>query len=143
MVRVADNGDVAVTYYDFTNDSPATPTLDTDYWTTRSNDGGATFHTRERITPTSFDMRAAPNAGGFFVGDYEGLASSGEFSTFFVGAHAGDAANPTDVFSTLDHSPFPTTTAPATRGHARVHRAAASKKAPGRLAHRARPATVR
>ena len=29
------------------------------------------------MTPTSFDMRLAPDANGFFVGDYEGLSALG------------------------------------------------------------------
>jgi hypothetical protein len=141
MVTVAANGDVAVTYYDFTSDTPSSPTLDTDYWITRSTDGGATFHPRERVTPTSFDMRTAPVARGFFVGDYEGLAPSAEFSPFFVAANSGNLTNRTDVFSTLDHSPFPTVA--AARGP-RAHRGAAtSSRTPGRLKGGARPATIR
>ena len=39
-------------------------------------------------------------AGGFFVGDYEGLAAVGKgFLAFFVQANSGDLNNPTDVFA--------------------------------------------
>jgi BNR/Asp-box repeat len=142
MVSVASNGDVAVSYYDFTSDTPTSPTLDTDYWITRSSDGGATFHPRERVTPASFDMRTAPVARGFFTGDYEGLAPSAEFSPFFVAANSGNTANRTDVFATLDHAPFPTATL-AARRH-RAHRAAGvSRRSPGRLSGGARPTTIR
>jgi hypothetical protein len=144
IVSVAPNGDVAVTYYDFTSDTSAPgSTLDTDYWITRSTDGGATFHPRERITPTSFDMRTAPVARGFFVGDYEGLTPSAEFTPFFVAANSGNTANRTDVFATIDHAPFPTTTASAAR-RKRAHRAAAAAptRTPGHLAAGARPVTV-
>lgn len=140
MVTVAPNGDVAVTYYDFTTDTPMSPTLDTDYWITRSTDGGATFHPRERITPSSFDLRTAPVARGFFVGDYQGLAPSGEFSPFFVAANSGNLANRTDVFATLDHPPFPAMAAAAAR--ARAHRAASSSRSPGHLTGGAQPVTV-
>ena len=144
MVTVAPTGDVGVTYYDFTNDSSAAGSaLDTDYWITRSTDGGATFHSRERITPTSFDMRTAPNARGFFVGDYEGLTPSSEFTPFFVAANSGDTMNRTDVFATSDHAPFPATASPASRK--RAHRAAAAAaptRTPGHLAAGARPVTV-
>ena len=142
MVTVAPNGDVAVTYYDFTNDTSAPgSTLDTDYWITRSTDGGATFHTRERITPTSFDMRTAPVARGFFVGDYEGLTPSAEFTPFFVAANSGDTANRTDVFATSDHAPFPASAAAASRK--RTHRAAAAPtRTPGHLSGGARPVMV-
>ena len=144
MVSVANNGDVAVTYYDFTFDTPASPTLDTDYWVTRSSDGGATFHPRERITPTSFDMRSAPVARGFFVGDYEGLAPSADFSPLFVAANTGNTANPTDVFSTLVHGPLPTAASRAHAAHrAHAHRAARkSRRTPGRLSRRAHPVAI-
>jgi BNR repeat-like domain len=137
-VDVNRNGRVAVTYYDFTNDTPASPTLDTDYWVTRSGNGGATFSDRERITPEPFDMRSAPFAGGFFVGDYEGLASVGVFRPLFVQANTGDADNPTDVFSTTVRGPLDGLSA-ASRKASRVRRARAAAKlrggrrAPGRL----------
>jgi hypothetical protein len=108
-VDVNRRGQLAVTYYDFTFDTVAsTPTpLETDYWATRSADGGRTFTARERITPHSFDMRSAPFAGGYFVGDYEGLASVNRpFKALFVQANDGDAANPTDVFSTTIRGPI-------------------------------------
>ena len=141
MVSVNESGTLAVTYYDFTSDTTTSPTLDTDYWITRSTDGGATFNTRERVAPT-FDMRTAPVARGFFVGDYEGLAPSAEFTPFFVAANSGDTANRTDVFSALVHSPFPTATARAARKH-RAHRAAAPTRAPGQLKGGPAPVTVR
>jgi hypothetical protein len=91
-IDVNSHGRVAVTYYDFTNDTPASPTLDTDYWVTRSRDGGETFGRRERITESPFGMRLAPFAGGFFVGDYEGLASQRGFKPLFVQTDGRDPA---------------------------------------------------
>ena len=73
-IRVDGDGNVGVTYYDFRNDNPATPMLETDVWFTRSTNGGQTW-SEERLTPTSFDMRTAPVARGYFTGDYEGLAA--------------------------------------------------------------------
>ena len=100
-VEVAADGTVGVTYYDFTADDPAGGALDTDYWFTSSRDGGATFSARRRLTPRSFDMRTAPDAGGFFVGDYEGLATADDrFLPVFALANDGNLANRTDVFST-------------------------------------------
>jgi hypothetical protein len=104
-VDVDERGNVGVTYYDFTADVvPPTPppdSLDTDYWFTSSTDGGATFSERRRLTDRSFDMRTAPDANGFFVGDYEGLTSAdGRFLPVFVTANDGNLANRTDVFST-------------------------------------------
>jgi hypothetical protein len=46
-------------------------------------------------------MLTAPNASGFFVGDYQGLAASGaEFVAGFVQANDGNTLNRTDVFAT-------------------------------------------
>jgi hypothetical protein len=100
-VHVDGDGTVGVTYYDFTNDDPSGGPLATDAWFTASPDGGLTFTPRERLTAAPFDMRAAPDAEGFFVGDYEGLTEAGgPFVPVFVQANAGDVASPTDVFST-------------------------------------------
>lgn len=71
-------GRVTVAYYDFTFDSPAGTPLETDFWAARSNNGGATFAQRERITASSFDMRLAPLATrGYLVGDNPGLVTIG------------------------------------------------------------------
>jgi hypothetical protein len=97
-VDVSANGTVAVTYYDFRNNTPDPATLPTDYFIVHSHDHGVTFGDELRLTPTSFDMREAPDAGGFFVGDYEGLANVGNvFVNLFVRA-ANDPANRTDAF---------------------------------------------
>jgi hypothetical protein len=86
MVRVDDQGNIGVTYYDFRFDTTASPTLDTDHWFLRSTDGGNTW-SEQRVTPTSFDMRTAPYARGYFVGDYAGLTAEGtRFTTFFTAA---------------------------------------------------------
>ena len=111
-VRVADDGDpdedgtVAVSYYDFRNDSGATPGLTTDTWIIRSTDGGATFPSaNEERMGDPYDMRQAPDARGYFVGDYEGLdwAGGGQrpgFKPFFVRANDAMPTNRTDVFAT-------------------------------------------
>jgi hypothetical protein len=61
---------------------------------------GETIQTR--ITPTSFDNTTAPDVtGGFFLGDYQGLANDGEaFKPLFVQPNSGNLNNRTDVFST-------------------------------------------
>jgi hypothetical protein len=100
MVAVNSAGQVAVTYYDFRNLAAQTATLPTDYWISFSSDHGATFGNEQHITGP-FDMKTAPNAGGFFVGDYEGLGVAGTtFEPFFVTANSGNVANRTDVFAT-------------------------------------------
>lgn len=99
-VAVADDGDVAVTHYDFRNDAGTPdPPLTTDSWVLRSSDGGATFS--EEPMGAAFDMTTAPDARGYFVGDYEGLGSGVDgFKAFFVRANDGNLANRTDVFTT-------------------------------------------
>jgi hypothetical protein len=100
-IHVNSAGTVGVTYYDFRNLAAGnTTTLPTDVWFTSSTDNGASFGNEQHVTG-SFDMRTAPNAGGFFVGDYEGLDAIGTtFVPFFVSANSGDLANRTDVFAT-------------------------------------------
>jgi hypothetical protein len=97
-VDVDATGRVAVSYYDFRNDAPGGG-LSTDFWVTHSHDGGRTFPDENRLTSTSFDMRTAPFALGYFVGDYTGLSHSvGRFDSLWVGTNAGDLGNRTDVF---------------------------------------------
>jgi hypothetical protein len=99
MVDVDAQGRVAVSYYDFRNDFPGDVTLSTDFWVTHSHDGGRTFSDENRLTDTSFDMRTAPDALGYFVGDYTGLAHAGSvFHPAWVAANTADTANRTDVF---------------------------------------------
>jgi hypothetical protein len=99
MVDVDAQGRVAVSYYDFRNDRPGDAVLSTDMWVTHSHDGGRTFTDESRLTPSSFDMRTAPDALGYFVGDYTGLDHAGTvFHAAWVGANTGDLANRTDVF---------------------------------------------
>jgi hypothetical protein len=99
MVAVNSVGTVAVTYYDFRRLGTETATLPTDYWITTSTNHGATFGNEQHIAGP-FDMKTAPNAGGFFVGDYEGLAAAGTtFVPFYVAANSGNLNNRTDVFA--------------------------------------------
>ncbi len=100
-VQVSADGTVGVTYYDFRNlQTGNTTTLPTDYWFTTSTNGGASFGSETHLAG-SFDMLTAPFAVGFFVGDYEGLATTGTtFRPFFVQANSGNTANRTDVFTT-------------------------------------------
>jgi len=95
-----DDGTIAVSYYDFRNDVNGDDTLDTDHWLAHSHDGGATWNQPEsRLTERSFDMRTAPFALGYFVGDYEGLDNAGNvFTPLWVAANNGDTANRTDAF---------------------------------------------
>jgi hypothetical protein len=98
-VAVNSAGTVAVTYYDLRSLGTETTTLPTDLWESTSTDNGATWSEQHLTGP--FDMKTAPNAGGFFLGDYQALGVTGTtFDPFFVTANSGKTANPTDVFTT-------------------------------------------
>ena len=68
-MRVDSSGDVAVTYYDFRNNTSAPGAL-ADYWVVRSHGGytnPANWGDEIRLTNTSFDTEKAPNAEGYFL----------------------------------------------------------------------------
>jgi hypothetical protein len=92
-VQVSQDGTIAVTYYDFRFNG-SKPGLLTDYWFVHgqpNDSGGIDWGEELRLTDESFDMRTAPNAGGLFVGDYEGVGAAGNsFVAFFAHPHPGD-----------------------------------------------------
>jgi hypothetical protein len=106
-VYVAANGTVGVTSYDFRNNTTAAG-APTDYWLVRcpSSSGDCTNPASwsETYVAGPFDMKAAPVAGGYFLGDYMGLTTVGsDFNTFlpfFVQTNTGNTSNQTDVFTT-------------------------------------------
>ena len=76
----------------------------TDFWMEISSNGGSTW-SESRLTATSFDITTAPVAPasrGYFLGDYEGLSSSGStFYNLYI-VTTGTSINPTDaVFQTV------------------------------------------
>jgi hypothetical protein len=89
-VHVDENGTVTVTYYDFRNNTTDPATLDTDYFAvsceaaSESCTNPASWE-EERITPTSFNIRNAPFARGYFLGDYMGLDNAGDDATAMFG----------------------------------------------------------
>jgi hypothetical protein len=111
-VHVLPDGTVGVSYYDFRNngtDTATTQPLETDHFIVHCHavsaaDSDLCADTggwdEDRITPSSFDMRQAPVARGYFVGDYVGLTNTGAtgnmFAAVFGQAFAGD---PATVFS--------------------------------------------
>jgi hypothetical protein len=98
MVRVANDGTVAVTYYDFRNND-AGEDLKTDVFIVHCHaecNDAANWGNEIRLTDRSFDYRQAPFASGFFTGDYEGLGTDGtDFLPFFSQTHGSD---PSSVF---------------------------------------------
>lgn len=100
-VHVAADGTVGVTYYDFRRHTPASSILETDYWFVHCHSNCTDPENwAETHIAGPFDMRGAPFARGYFVGDYEGLASAGNvFLPFFVQVNTGSVSNRTDVFA--------------------------------------------
>jgi hypothetical protein len=78
-IRVDRDGAIAITYYDFRNDTSSTP-LTTDYWSIISRDGGDSWDESHISGP--FDHRTAAIARGFFLGDYAGLAAADNSDLF-------------------------------------------------------------
>ncbi|MFN8490736.1 MAG: sialidase family protein [Caldilineaceae bacterium] len=107
-IHVAADGTLAVTYYDFRNNTPAAG-VPTDYWfvtcrptaTTPCTDP-ANWRHEQRLTTASFDLTQAPtanNASTFFLGDYQGLTNIGDsFFSLFIGVNNGNPNNRTSVF---------------------------------------------
>ena len=86
-VAVANDGDVAVLYYD-TARNDSLPGIPTDVYLRHSGNGGGTWSAPSLVT--SFDFSMAPEARGLFVGDYMGLESIGARSLIgFLGMTDG------------------------------------------------------
>jgi hypothetical protein len=98
-VHVDQDGTVAVTYYDFRNNTPDTARLDTDYFAVSCESAveactDPASWEEERLTPTSFDIRTAPFARGYFLGDYMGLDDAGgDFVSLFGQSAASNDAS--------------------------------------------------
>jgi hypothetical protein len=95
-VAVNDDGVVAVTYYDFRNNTPAAG-LPTDYWMVHAHpsDGltnPASWSSENRLTDTSFNMEDSLFLfNQYIVGGYQGLvAQSGSFGALFAMPLGGD-----------------------------------------------------
>ena len=100
-IRVRADGTIGITYYDLRSNTADPATLPTDLMLARSTD--ATNWTEVRLTPT-FDLATAPQAGGYFLGDYHGLAASGNvFIPVFVRT-TGSTSDRTDVYALFARS---------------------------------------
>lgn len=105
-VRVGSDGTIAVTYFDFRHNTADPATLWTDAFIVHCHPSAAVdctsashWTSETRLTPASFDMRRAPFARGFFIGDYVGLAYDGtRFVPGFV--QSGPAPGESDAFVT-------------------------------------------
>jgi len=132
-VAVNRDGAVAVTYYDFRQDTGPPDTLLANCWRIVSHDGGATWS--ETPVAAAFDILTAPlTTRGPFLGDYQGLAAMGNrFMAFYVAANSGNFSNPTSVFADSEDRLRDTRTTPAIEvnrhpGHPRIREIKESKR---------------
>jgi len=98
-VAVAADGTIGVGYYDFRLNDPNPGAL-TDYWlvhchhsATTPASSAANWGNELRLTAASFDIETAPDPFGigYFVGDYEGLATVGnDFLAAWTQPHGTD-----------------------------------------------------
>jgi hypothetical protein len=95
-LAVLPSGLVGVLYYDFRQTGTSTY-QPTDLWLAVSRNRA---DWRETRVAGNFDLLDAPNAGGLFVGDYQGLTGDGStFVALYSRTNRADASNPTDVFA--------------------------------------------
>jgi len=96
QIDVNQRGQVGALFYDFRNLTAGTPAsiLPTDTWFRRTNGPGVAFSHEEHLG--RFNMLMAPVAGGFFVGDYEGLVAQQDnsFLAFFSQSVCADVSCP-------------------------------------------------
>ena len=90
------DGTMGVSYYDLRSNTGDPATLYTDTWLTRSRDG-LRWHESRIAEP--FDLARAPNAEGYFIGDYQGLTSIGPIFIPFFAKSGGSDANRNDIYS--------------------------------------------
>ncbi len=137
VVHVRADGRVGVLHYDLRRDTPAPDTLMADAWLVTSHDG---MNWAETHVAGPFDMTEAPNAGGLFLGDYQGLASSGAHFVALLAIANRDADNRTDLYSVRRDPDSPMAQARVPHHTARTHAAGsvASRRGPfrGRAASR-------
>jgi hypothetical protein len=104
-VAVAADGTVAVSYYDFRNNTPSAGAL-TDYWVaySRPSAGRSAPNLNNwnevRLTDTSFDLEQADTRfnGAYFLGDYDGLAAVGNDFVAVWGMPDGTANSQESIF---------------------------------------------
>lgn len=94
-VHVRSDGSIGVTYYDFRADTTDRATLPTVYRLATSKDG---VNWRESGVEDAFELRQAPIAHGYFLGDYQALSSNGSaFSALYTRTGGSVANNATEI----------------------------------------------
>src|SRR5439155_14488168 len=104
-VAVGAGGRVAVAYYDFSNPPAEQDVLPVNYELATTDGPGTNFVERKHLAGP-FNIEAAAFAGGYFLGDYEGLAPA-QGGTGFVPffAHTNCTDTSCDAIGTPDGSP--------------------------------------
>ena len=94
-VHVRSDGSIGVTYYDFRADTIDRTTLPTVYRLATSKDG---VNWRESGVEDAFELRQAPVARGYFLGDYQALGSNGAaFSALYARTGGSVTNNATEI----------------------------------------------
>jgi hypothetical protein len=87
-IEINSAGTLGVSYYDFRNNVSGDNIASTDLWLTTCSGSCASassWTADTRVTPQSFNMNAAPEARGQFLGDYMGMTTNGTtFEPFFI-----------------------------------------------------------
>src|SRR5262249_29107399 len=101
-VAVAADGTVAVTYYDFRNNT-ADPGLPTDSWLAHASsnftDPSSWAASQLRLPDASSNMENAPlTSGGYFRGDYQGLAAAGSSFYALFGEAGTGSSDPSNIW---------------------------------------------
>jgi len=100
-VAVADDGAMALTWYDFSGPQPAGMVRPTTAWFARRDRGGSTWLVDPLASP--FDLSTA-SASGFaagYLGDYQGLVPTGKgFEAAFTLGRPSAQFGATDIFAT-------------------------------------------
>jgi hypothetical protein len=129
-VAVAADGTVAVTYYDFRNNTSA-PGLPTDYWMIHADaksdlTNPASWRSENRLTNSSFDLEQAFIApeGWRFLGDYMGLSAAGNaFAALWAMPHtkSDGTTDPDSIFFRDPSAPVLATVADGGGGRASMN----------------------
>ena len=93
--QVASDGLIGVGYFDLRANTSDPATLPAQYWMARSSDGRNWTETK---VAGPFNLAAAPDAGGSFVGDYAGIVSAGASALSLLSISGDDLNNRTDIF---------------------------------------------
>jgi hypothetical protein len=101
QIHVADDGTVGVSYYQFDNDLRGSTTVHLVHCNANCTSATSWSTNGAASLGGPFNMDTAPSAGGFFVGDYEGLTDFGThgFRPFFVMSQPAATNGKTDLFS--------------------------------------------